>query len=83
VLSRFLATIGSKGSTVFFKELAVFVVLVRKALNEYGYKYMIKRGLGQASDKEFCEDKHVGVIPELSNFFIAELFPSYFEKLKE
>ena len=85
VFARFILDFTTNVTRRFCKEFLLFVCLIRKAYNEHGFA--IKRKLNNTGHHDpieatnFCEGKDMSLLPELSNFFISELFPVYFSSL--
>lgn len=67
-------------SRVFFKEMAAIICLLRKALNEDGYKFMQKLSPDIVENTDnFCSGMDIQVVPEISNIFIVVKFRNYFD----
>lgn len=81
ILAEFILSICEYVTVDFYKELTVVIILFRKALNEKGRAFKEKRGEAQNENIELCSEFDISVASEISNYFIAELFPSYFKKI--
>ena len=83
IIAKFVIHISANFTEMFFKEFMVFICLFRKALNDKGALYKMKHGEQIEIIENFCSEKDITVAPEVSNLFIAELYPQYFEKLNK
>jgi hypothetical protein len=81
IIAEFILTISRYSTLDFGKELIVVMALFRKALNEKGRAFLEKRGEPQDQSIELCNECDIKVAPEISNYFISELFPGYFGQL--
>lgn len=81
IIAEFIITVSRYSTLDFGKELIVVMALFRKALNEKGRAFLEKRGEPQDVTIELCSECDITVAPEISNYFISELFPGYFGQL--
>ena len=82
ILAQCALSICKYATVTFYKEFITLLCLFRKGLNEKGRAFKIKRCQPQNESIEYCEENDISVAPEISNYFISELFPNYFNSLK-
>ena len=82
ILAECALSICKYATVTFYKEFITLICLFRKGLNEKGRAFKIKRCQTQNDQIEYCDEKDISVAPEISNYFISELFPIYFSSLK-
>lgn len=82
IFSLFIIDFSSYITPAFCKEFLIFICLLRKAYNDHGGKLKARMlSLNEnAFPSNFCEGNDINYLPELSNIFISEFFPAYYEK---
>lgn len=87
ILGYYLISIHPYCSDKLFKEYALLIAMIIRALNEKGEMFLDKNDKRKPSQKPedaqkcFCDSDNINVCAEILNLFIAELFPQYFKKL--
>lgn len=87
ILGYYLTSIHPYCSEKLFKEYALLIIMIIRALNEKGEMFLDKNDKRKPSQKPedaqkcFCDSDNINVCAEILNLFIAELFPQYFKKL--
>jgi len=72
-MAQFLKQIGSKIPLKIYEELAVFIVLYRKALNEHGYAFLDETVT--KTTEEFCEVQNGKFAPYVAEDLIKNILP--------
>mmetsp|Transcript_958 Transcript_958/g.863 ORF Transcript_958/g.863 Transcript_958/m.863 type:complete len:182 (+) Transcript_958:233-778(+) len=86
IIAFFVYIIGRHIRPQFFRELAFFAVMYRKALNELGWKFKAEFENIPYKDNpdqpEFCALNNGEYAPEICNHFITDKWPEYSAKYK-
>lgn len=81
VLSYYLIQIFPKCQKQFFFEYFLLIFMLTNGLEKEGSLFLEDFKKNEKTDKNFCEENYVEIIPEIFNIFIAELFPNYYKEI--
>lgn len=77
ILAIFLYLVGKNVKKEFYKELAFFIVMYRKALNDIGWSKKFEQTHILEKGGDYCASNNGEYAPEISNDFITEKWPEY------